>query len=79
MWWDADIDALMRRTRDRPSRRAACSPARRWAHGLALSGFSVMLLGLAANWTAAALLAFTIFFYAVSTRCGSSGARRRTS
>jgi protoheme IX farnesyltransferase len=40
-------------------------PGEALALGLGLSGFSVMLLGLAANWTAAALLAFTIFFYAV--------------
>ncbi len=65
MWWDADIDAQMRRTRNRPVPAGRVSPGEAKALGLALSGFSVMLLGLAANWTAAALLAFTIFFYAV--------------
>ena len=34
----------------------------RWA---SCFGFSVVMLGLAANWVAAGLLAFTIFFYAV--------------
>jgi protoheme IX farnesyltransferase len=65
MWWDADIDALMRRTRTRPIPSGRVEPGEALALGLGLSGFSVMLLGLAANWTAAALLAFTIFFYAV--------------
>ena len=65
MWWDADIDAVMRRTRGRPvpAGRIAAEDAR--ALGLALSGFAVVMLGLAANLLAAGLLAFTIFFYAV--------------
>ena len=65
MWWDADIDAVMRRTRNRPVPAGRVEPGEALSIGLALSGFSVMLLGLAANWTAAVLLAFTIFFYAV--------------
>ncbi|CAA9437466.1 MAG: Heme O synthase, protoheme IX farnesyltransferase COX10-CtaB [uncultured Rubellimicrobium sp.] len=65
MWWDADIDAVMRRTRNRPVPSGRVQPGDALAIGLALSGFSVMLLGLAANWMAAGLLAFTIFFYAV--------------
>ncbi|ETX16092.1 protoheme IX farnesyltransferase [Roseivivax halodurans JCM 10272] len=65
MWWDADIDAVMRRTAKRPipSGRVTGEEAR--GLGLALSGFSVMFLGLATNWVAAGLLAFTIFFYVV--------------
>ncbi|EYD77831.1 Heme O synthase, protoheme IX farnesyltransferase COX10-CtaB [Rubellimicrobium mesophilum DSM 19309] len=65
MWWDADIDALMRRTRGRPVPSGRVQPEEAMALGLALSGFAVMLLGLATNWLAAGLLAFTIFFYAV--------------
>jgi protoheme IX farnesyltransferase len=65
MWWDADIDALMRRTRGRPIPAGRVAPAEALGLGLALSGFSVILLGLATNWLAAGLLAFTIFFYAV--------------
>jgi protoheme IX farnesyltransferase len=65
MWWDADIDAVMRRTRNRPVPSGRVQPGDALALGLALSGFSVMLLGLAANWLAAGLLAFTIFFYVV--------------
>jgi protoheme IX farnesyltransferase len=65
MWWDADIDAVMRRTRGRPIPAGRVQPEEALGLGLALSGFAVMLLGLAANWLAAGLLAFTIFFYAV--------------
>ncbi len=65
MWWDADIDAVMRRTKRRPIPSGRVAPDEALGIGLALSGFSVILLGLAANWLAAAILAFTIFFYAV--------------
>jgi len=65
MWWDADIDRLMRRTRGRPVPAGRIAPGEALAFGLGLSGLSVMMLGLAANWLAAGLLAFTIFFYAV--------------
>jgi protoheme IX farnesyltransferase len=65
MWYDADIDAKMRRTRGRPVPSGRISPNEALALGLTLSGFAVVMLGLAANLIAAALLAFTIFFYAV--------------
>jgi protoheme IX farnesyltransferase len=65
MWWDADIDAVMRRTRARPVPAGKVDAGEALALGLGLSGLSVIMLGLAANWLAAALLAFTIFFYAV--------------
>jgi heme o synthase len=65
MWWDADIDAMMKRTRSRPVPSGRVTGDEALAIGLALSGFSVLFLGLAANWLAAGLLAFTIFFYAV--------------
>jgi protoheme IX farnesyltransferase len=65
MWWDADIDAVMRRTRRRPVPSGRVEPDEALAIGLGLSGLSVVMLGLAANWLAAGLLAFTIFFYAV--------------
>jgi len=65
MWWDADIDAVMRRTSKRPIPSGRV-PATEALHlGLALAGLSVMMLALAANLIAAGLLAFTIFFYAV--------------
>ncbi|MCZ0737811.1 heme o synthase [Phreatobacter sp. AB_2022a] len=65
MWYDADIDALMSRTAQRPIPAGRVSPGEALAFGLILSAFSVVVLGLVANWLAAGLLAFTIFFYAV--------------
>jgi len=65
MWWDADIDAVMKRTRSRPIPAGRVAPGEALGFGLGLSGLSIIMLGLAANWAAAALLAFTIFFYAV--------------
>jgi protoheme IX farnesyltransferase len=65
MWWDADIDRVMKRTRGRPVPAGKVDAGEALAIGLALSGISVVMLALAANVLAAALLAFTIFFYAV--------------
>jgi protoheme IX farnesyltransferase len=65
MWWDADIDTVMKRTARRPIPSGKVTPGEALAIGLALSGFSVVLLWLATNVVAAGLLAFTIFFYAV--------------
>lgn len=65
MWYDADIDAVMSRTQNRPIPAGRMSRGEALAFGLILSVFSVSILGLAANWVAAGLLAFTIFFYAV--------------
>ncbi|MEM1234051.1 MAG: heme o synthase [Pseudomonadota bacterium] len=65
MWWDADIDAVMRRTATRPIPSGRVSDEAARNIGIALSLLSVMMLGLTSNWLAAGLLAFTIFFYAV--------------
>ncbi len=65
MWYDADIDGLMRRTRARPVPAGRVQPADALTLGVVLSLLSVMLMGLALNWFAAGLLAFTILFYAV--------------
>jgi protoheme IX farnesyltransferase len=65
MWWDADIDAVMKRTARRPVPSGRVQGGEALAVGLALSGISVVMLGLATNLVAAGLLAFTIFFYAV--------------
>jgi len=65
MWYDADIDAVMSRTANRPIPAGRISRDEALAVGIICSGFSVAILGLATNWVAAALLAFTIFFYAV--------------
>ncbi|HEY2710787.1 MAG TPA: heme o synthase [Caulobacteraceae bacterium] len=65
MWYDADIDALMRRTRNRPVPSGRVQGADALAMGITLSLFSVGIMGLAVNLLAAGLLAFTIFFYAI--------------
>jgi protoheme IX farnesyltransferase len=65
MWYDADIDALMSRTANRPIPAGRVTPQEALAFGLTLSFFSVMTLGILVNWVAGGLLAFTIFFYAV--------------
>ncbi len=63
--YDADIDRIMARTRKRPTAAGRISPADALSFGLTLSVFSIMVMGLAVNWTAAALLALTIGFYVV--------------
>ena len=65
MWWDADIDSIMKRTQERPVPSGKVSANNAMLVGLWMSVLSVGMLGLASNWLAAALLAFTIFFYAV--------------
>ena len=65
MWWDSDIDKVMRRTKLRPIPNGRISAEESLALGLVLSVLSVMMLGLFSNYVAAGLLAFTIFFYIV--------------
>ncbi len=65
MWYDADIDQQMRRTRGRPVPAGKVKAEEAASLGVVLSLLSVMFLGFAINWFAAALLAFTIVFYAV--------------
>ena len=65
MWYDADIDALMSRTKARPVPKGRIAPREALVFGLVLSALSVLTLGVLINWLAAGLLAFTIFFYAV--------------
>ncbi|MGH6663813.1 MAG: heme o synthase [Pseudolabrys sp.] len=63
MWYDADIDAIMTRTARRPVPMGHVQPGEALAFGLTLAGFAIVVLGLLVNILAAALLAFTIFFY----------------
>jgi protoheme IX farnesyltransferase len=65
MWWDADIDAAMHRTRGRPIPQGRVEPGEALGLGIGLSILSVVLLSVVANPAAGALLAFTIIFYAV--------------
>jgi len=65
MWYDADIDARMARTANRPIPTGRVTPGEAFGFGITLSAGSVIVMGLAVNWVAAGLLAFTIFFYDV--------------
>ena len=65
MWYDADIDQKMRRTRGRPVPAGRVQAADAFALGITLSILSVGMMALAINLLAAGLLAFTIFFYAI--------------
>ncbi len=65
MWYDADIDAVMQRTCRRPIPTGKITGPEALAFGLTLAFLAVFTLGVVANWLAAALLAFTIFFYVV--------------
>ena len=63
MWYERDIDALMERTRNRPLPAGRMAPGEALGFGCVLAGAAVMVMGLALNWAAAALLALTISFY----------------
>ncbi len=65
MWYDSDIDAIMTRTAKRAIPAGKVSREDALSLGLVLSLLSVLVLTIATNWVAGALLAFTIFFYAV--------------
>jgi protoheme IX farnesyltransferase len=65
MWYDADIDAQMSRTKKRPLPQGKMSPRNALGFGVIVSVAATWMLYIAANWQAAALLAFTIFFYLV--------------
>jgi len=64
-WYEADLDAKMKRTAKRPLPAGRMDRQTALQFGIGLSVFSVLLLGLATNWLAAGILAFAIFFYAV--------------
>ena len=65
MWWDADIDILLARTRLRAVPSGVIAPGEALYFGLTLAFLSVLTLAAVANFLAAGLLAFTIFFYVV--------------
>ena len=75
MWYDRDIDAVMARTRGRPIPAGRVAPGSALGFGIVLAAGSVATMGLAVNWPAAGLLAFTIFFYVVIY---TIGLKRRT-
>src|SRR3954447_9022725 len=62
-WYEADLDAKMRRTAKRPLPAGRMDRQTALHFGVGLSGFSVLLMGLASNWLAAAPLALSILFF----------------
>ena len=64
-WYEADLDALMKRTADRPLPAGRMDPQSALHFGVVLSTFSVLLMGLATNWLAAAILAVSILYYVI--------------
>ncbi len=63
MWWDRDIDAIMRRTANRPIPDGRIEAGSALGFGVVLAVASVLLMGLATNWFAAGVLAVSILFY----------------
>ena len=64
-WWEADLDAGMKRTRNRPLPGGRMRPGDARDFGVFLSAVSVFLMGVAIGWLAAAMLAIAIVYYAV--------------
>ena len=62
-WYEADLDAKMRRTAKRPLPDGRMDRQSALHFGVGLAAFSVLLMGLATNWLAAALLLASILFY----------------
>jgi protoheme IX farnesyltransferase len=65
MWYDSDIDRLMKRTINRPIPAGNINKNEALTYGMVISAGSVVIMGILINWSASFLLAFTIFFYAV--------------
>jgi heme o synthase len=63
MWYEADLDALMKRTAGRPLPAGRLDRQTALHFGVGLAVFSVLLMGLATNWLAASILAVSILFY----------------
>jgi protoheme IX farnesyltransferase len=63
MWYEADLDALMKRTASRPLPAGRMDSQTALHFGVGLSFFSVLLMGVATNWLAAGVLAVSILFY----------------
>ena len=64
-WWEADIDAGMKRTAARPLPAGRMNRTDARDFGVLISAASVVIMGLGVNWLAAAILALSIFYYAV--------------
>ena len=64
-WWEADLDARMKRTSKRPLPQGRLRRTDARDFGIALGAASVGLMGLAVHWLAAVILAVSILYYAV--------------
>jgi protoheme IX farnesyltransferase len=62
-WWEADLDAGMKRTANRPLPAARMERISARDFGICLSVGSVLLMGLAIGWFTAALLGTSILYY----------------
>jgi len=62
-WYEADLDALMKRTAGRPLPAGRMDRQSALHFGVGLGSFAVLLMGLAVNWLAASILAASILFY----------------
>jgi heme o synthase len=62
-WYEADLDAKMRRTANRPLPAGRMDRQSALHFGVGLGSFSVLLMGLATNWLAALMLLASILFY----------------
>lgn len=64
-WWEADIDAGMKRTRTRPLPAGRMQRDSARDFGVMLAAGSVLVMGLGVSWLCAAILAGSIFYYSV--------------
>ena len=64
-YYEADLDAKMQRTKNRPLPDGRMERPAALQFGMILAAFSVGIMGVAVNWLSAGILAFSIFFYAV--------------
>ncbi len=64
-WWEADIDAGMKRTSKRPLPAGRMNPKDARDFGIMISGFSVLIMAMGVNYLAAAILLLSIIYYAV--------------
>ncbi|MCE3519067.1 UbiA family prenyltransferase, partial [Escherichia coli] len=62
-WYEADLDAIMRRTQQRPLPAGRMDRQSALHFGVGLAAFSVILMGFAVNLAAAAILTVSILFY----------------
>ncbi len=65
MWYDRDIDRIMKRTKNRPIPAGRIEPSEALTFALFMTVAAVLTMGIALNWVAAGILAFATFFYAV--------------